>query len=75
MSVLELRSGPPTALITLLCVGALLLGGLLAPRRVWAMWKRFAGCRNLYREAGYGELLDMTVGALHERMRLPSKRV
>lgn len=70
VSALELRSGCPTWLIWLLCVGALALGGLLAPRRVWRMWKRYAGCENLYRGHEYQELLSLDVAGLRRRMRL-----
>jgi hypothetical protein len=70
VSAFELRSGSPSALITLLCVGALVLGGLVAPRRVLGWWRRYAGCRNLYREP-YEPLLALELDELRRRMRLP----
>ena len=73
VSALELRSGPPTALITLLCVGALALGALLSPRRVLRSWRRYRGCTNLYRERDVSALLALPVEELLERMRLRGK--
>lgn len=48
VSAFELRTGPPTRLIAFLCVGAVLLGTLGAPRRVLRAWRRARGCRSLY---------------------------
>ena len=66
----------PSALITLLCVGALALGGLLAPLRVRSMWRRYAGCRNLYRSgrptASSSPPISTTCAA---RMHLPAPRL
>ncbi len=70
VSVLELRSGTPTLLIGFLCVSAIALGALLAPRRVWRMWRRYAGCDNVYRGYDYTELLALDLGALRRLMRL-----
>ncbi len=71
VSAFELRSGPPSALVALLCVGALVLGGLLAPRRVWAMWKRHRGAVNLYRRTlglSYAAALALDLESLRAMM-------
>jgi hypothetical protein len=47
ISMFELRSGSPSPLITFLCAGAVLLGTILAPRRVLMWWRTYAGARNL----------------------------
>jgi hypothetical protein len=73
VSTFELRTGVPTALIALLCVGSVVLGALCSPRRALAIWRRYAGCRhNLYGEgAHYEQLLGMTVGQLRHTLQLP----
>lgn len=71
VSAFELRSGPPSALIALLCVGALALGGLVAPRRVWGMWQRYRGAVNLYRNTlglSYDDALALELSRLRELM-------
>jgi hypothetical protein len=70
VSAFELRSGCPTWLIWFLCVSALVLGGLVAPRRVWRAWKRYAGCRNVYRGYAYADLLALSLGELRGMLRL-----
>jgi hypothetical protein len=73
VSLLELRSGPPTLFIWFLCVAALLLGGLVAPLRVRRMWRRFAGCKNVYRGHEYTELLSLDLADLRRLMGLPRR--
>lgn len=48
ISAFELRSGVPSALIAVLCVGALVFGFLLSPRRVLAALRLYRGTSNLY---------------------------
>jgi len=48
VSVLELLDGPPTALIGLLCVGAVAIGYLRWPLRTHALWARLRGGRTVY---------------------------
>ncbi len=67
VSVLELRSGTPTWLIWFLCVGAIFFGALLSPWRVVRIWRRYAGCHNLYREDLH-ELLALDVDDLRRRV-------
>jgi len=69
VSVFELRAGPPTWLIGLLCIGAIALGAMLSPRRVSRWWRRYAGCRALY-GADLPALMTMDVEALRARMAL-----
>ena len=73
VSVLELRGGAPTALITALCLGSIAIGALLAPRRVLGWWRRSRGCRNLYGER-YEELLGLRVSELAARVSPPPPR-
>lgn len=69
VSIFELRAGPPTWLIGFLCIGAIGLGSLLAPRRVARWWRRYAGCRALY-GADLAELMAMDLETLCARMAL-----
>ncbi|MBX3271047.1 MAG: hypothetical protein KF729_12350 [Sandaracinaceae bacterium] len=69
VSALELRAGPPTALIALLCVGALALGCLVGPARTARAWRRARGARHLYGEA-YEALLEEELATLRERVGL-----
>jgi ubiquinone biosynthesis protein Coq4 len=71
VSAFEVRSGLPSALVAILCLGSLLLGALLAPRRVCRALARYAGARNVYREGCYARLLDLDLAELRARMRLP----
>ncbi len=73
ISAFELRSGPRTALIAFLCVGALLLGTCVRPRQVMRAWRRYAGMRNLYREQ-YAELLTLELDELRRWMSFRSGR-
>lgn len=72
VSALELRSGCPTALIWLLCMAAMVLGALVAPRRVWRTWRRYAGCKNLYRGHRYEDLLALDLHELRRKMGVSS---
>lgn len=74
VSALELRAGPPTALIALLCVGALGLAAVIAPLKVIRTYRRYAGCASLYGEQDYAMLLALPMDALLSRMRLPQCR-
>ncbi|MEQ9319837.1 MAG: hypothetical protein RIF41_11810 [Polyangiaceae bacterium] len=73
VSALELRSGPPTFLIGLLCVGALVFGFLLNPRRTLGWWRAYRGCRNLYGEKPE-DLRPLQLAALFERMGVARPR-
>ena len=48
VSAFELRTGPPTFGIALLCLSGIAVGLLVAARRTVAAWRRGAGCRNCY---------------------------
>jgi hypothetical protein len=68
VSAFELRSGAPTALIWLLCVGALGLGFVVRPARVAGWIRAYRGCTNLYREPDLASLLSLDVTALRARL-------
>lgn len=70
VSALELRSGCPTLLIWLLSVAAMTLGALVAPRRVWRAWRRYAGCTNVYRGHDYEALLALDLRGLRQHLGL-----
>jgi hypothetical protein len=58
----------------LLNIGAVALGVLLAPRRVWRALVRGRHCENLYHGALDAHWLDDTVGGLRQRLGLLHKR-
>ncbi len=71
ISAFELRTGAPNLVIAILCVGALALGSLLAPRRVWRAWRRHPRGQSLYPRRGeQAALLAMRVGELRASMQL-----
>ncbi|MCW3094802.1 MAG: hypothetical protein JWL77_420 [Chthonomonadaceae bacterium] len=72
ISAFELRTGWGNLLILALCVGAVLLGAVICPRRVWRSWLRSRGARGLYRRGrDYERLLDMTVTELRSHLGIP----
>jgi hypothetical protein len=72
ISAFELRTGCRSPIVFVLCLGSILIGLLLAPRRVARAWKRSRGAQSLYR-AGipYEELLELELTALRKRLRMP----
>ena len=68
VSAFELRSGTPTFVIWLLCVGALGLGGLARPVQVARWIRAYRGTTNLYREADINALLSLDVDALRAKL-------
>ena len=65
ISAYELRGGCRSVLIFILCVGAILFGSFVAPRRIWRAWKRAKGSRTLYYTTiPYDALLEMNVDDL-----------
>lgn len=72
ISAFELRTGWGNPLILLLCLGAVTLGSLTCPRRIWRAWKRSQGARGLYRcGLDYEQLLAMKVPELRRYLGLP----
>ena len=61
------------ALLIGIAVGALTLGALVAPCRVYRTWKRYSGGRNMYRGYAYAELLALDMAALRRRMNLQER--
>ncbi len=71
VSAFELRTGPPSVLIWLLCVAGCAVGLVLAPRRTVQAWQRARHCRNCYgRAVNLDVLLDLTVDELRAWMHL-----
>jgi hypothetical protein len=71
ISVFELRTGSGTPLIFFLCVGSILMGLGMSPRRMWLAWKNARGARSLYgTNVPYESLLAMNVGKLRQLMGL-----
>jgi hypothetical protein len=75
VSALELRAGPPNAIIWILCVGALALAAFVRPRRVLSWWRAARGCRVLYEHpAPFEALLETEVEELRSWMRVRDPR-
>jgi hypothetical protein len=74
IGVWELRAGCNTLFLKFINTIALLMGALIAPRRVWHAWRRARGSRTLY-VAGldYATVLDMRVLDLRRRLGIPDE--
>jgi hypothetical protein len=71
VSVYELRTKIPTPLIGLLCVGAIALGMLRAPRQILRWWREYRGCASAYTLGPrYDEILQLDVSALQRELGL-----
>jgi hypothetical protein len=74
----ELRAGCNTLAAYFLNGGGVIIGLLIAPRRVWRAFRSAKGQRTLYFDpASYDQLLRMTVGEVRGRLgirRQPEKR-
>lgn len=72
ISAFELRTGWGNLVILTLCVGAVIIGGMICPRRIWRAWKRSRGARGVY-QCGhdYESLLNMTVTELRVSLGIP----
>lgn len=74
ISAYELRTGCKSVMVFILCVGAIVIAMMVAPRRVWRAWKNARGARNLYeRKVPYEELLEMTIGDLRVSVGIPRR--
>jgi hypothetical protein len=73
MSAWELLAGCTSRFLWGINLGGLILGLLVAPRRVLRAARGVLGQRTLY-AAGipYNELLELTVGEVRARLRVPS---
>lgn len=71
----QYRAGLPRSwFVRVLITCGLLLGFVVAPRRVLRAWRAGRGCRSLFIEDGrptYDELLDLELGELRARVGLP----
>ena len=69
ISAYELRGGCKSAMVFILCLGAILVGMFVAPGRIRRAWQRAAGTRTLYHtNILYDELLEMSVADLREHL-------
>jgi hypothetical protein len=74
ISAYELRAGCRSVMVFILCVGAILIGMFVAPRRIRRAWKLAKGARNLYRTSvPYETLLEMRVADLRKSLGLPEE--
>jgi len=72
VSAFELRAGCRSFMVHILCIGAVLLGMIIAPRRIMGVWKRSRGARTLYHTAiPYDALLDMDLVELRQLLGIP----
>jgi hypothetical protein len=72
ISAYELRAGCRSVMVFILCIGAILGGMFVAPRRIWLAWKRAGGTRTLYHTTvPYDALLEMSVGDLRQQLGMP----
>jgi len=72
ISAYELHGGCGSFMILVLCLGAIVFGMLVAPKRIWSAWQESRGASNLYRSSiPYESLLEMNVGDLREQLGLP----
>ena len=72
ISAFELRTGWGNLMILGLCLGAVSIGLLIWPRRIWRAWIRSRGAHGLYKYGGDVEkLLDMTVTELRSSLDIP----
>lgn len=73
ISVYELVTGPRHATIAFLCLGAILFGVVLSPRRVWRSLARTRGLGSLYHGApDYEVLLEADVESVRRALGMPA---
>jgi hypothetical protein len=71
ISAYELRAGCRSAMVLMLCVGAILCAMFIAPGRIRRAWKRARGARTLYHSAiPYEALLRMSVAELRHHLKI-----
>jgi len=72
ISAYELRGGCGSAMIFILCIGAIVFGLFVALKRILRAWQRCRGAHNLYHSRiPYETLLEMSVGDLRQQLGLP----
>lgn len=72
VSAYELRAGCRSAMVLMLCAGAIMFGMFVSPRRIYRAWKRAKGTRTLYHtDIPYDELLLMSVSDLRKHLEMP----
>jgi hypothetical protein len=74
ISAFELRAGCKGVLVFTLCIGAVGLGLIIAPRRILRAWKLARGKRTLYRTTiPYDDLLAMSIEQLRQHQGIPAQ--
>ena len=69
ISAYELRGGCRSVIIFILCIGALLIGMFISPKRIWRAWKQAKGTKTLYyTKIPYEKLLEMSVADLRQHL-------
>ena len=69
ISAYELRAGCRSPMVFVLCVGAIVFGMFVSPRRIYRAWKRAKGTRTLYyTNISYSTLLEMSVSNLRQHL-------
>jgi hypothetical protein len=73
ISAYELRAGCRSAMVLLLCVGAITFGMFVSPRRIIRAWRRAKGTRTLYyTDIAYDQLLEMNISDLQRHLGIPA---
>ena len=73
VSAFELRTGAANLVVLFLCVSAMALGAVIAPRRTLRAYRAARGTRNLYRcPTPNAEVLEWTIEELRAWMRVSS---
>lgn len=74
VSAFELRAGCKHIKILALCIGAILIGFFISPKRILKAWKSAKHATALYRtKITYDALLEMKVVDLRKKLGIPSK--
>ncbi len=72
VSAYEMRGGCPTAMILFLCLGSIVIGTVLSPRRVLRAWRDARGTATLYASAiHYETIVGMDIYDLRARLNIP----
>ena len=74
ISAYELRAGCRSFWVHFLCIGSILLGFLVAPRRLLRAWRKSKGTKTLYYTTkAYEELLEMDLADLRSHLGIPGE--
>jgi hypothetical protein len=71
-SAFELRTGCPSPIVLMLCIGSIAIGLFLAPRRIRCAWRSARDVASLYGSTiALDDLLDLEITELRRRLRIP----